>query len=79
MKNLSLMVRYVLITPSCPANKLAWCNAIILSAHASGIAYSAFSLSSIVISLNSKESSKINLSDKISTLCMAFLLLGNLF
>ena len=71
------MVIYVLITPWCPASKLALYNAIILSAHASGIANNAFSLSGTVISLNSKESSKINLSDKISTLHMAFL--GNIF
>ena len=52
---------------------------MILSAHTSGIANNAFSLSGTVINLNSKESSKINLSDSIYTLCMAFCLLATCF
>ena len=76
---MSLIVKYVFITPWCPANKLAWYSVMILSAHTSGIAKSAFSLLGTVINLNSKESSKINLFDRISTLHMTFLLLGNLF
>ena len=52
---------------------------MILSVHTSGTANSAVSLFGIVTNLNSNESSKINLSAKVSTLCIALLLLGNLF
>ena len=52
---------------------------MILSAHISGIANNAVSFSQIVISLNSRESSKIYLSTSTSTLCIALLELGNLF
>ena len=38
MKNLSPIVKYVFITPICPANRLELYNAIILSVHISGIA-----------------------------------------
>ena len=52
---------------------------MILSAHTSGTANSTVSLSGIVTNLNNKESSKMSLSAKVSTLHMALLLLGNLF
>ena len=42
---LSFMVRYVFTTPLCPANRLAWYNAIILSTQISGIENSAVSFS----------------------------------
>ena len=41
------MVRYVFITPWCLANKELWYSDMILSAHDSGIANKAFSLSGI--------------------------------
>ena len=56
------MVRYVFITPWCPANKLVWYNVMILSAHISGMANSAVSLSGVVTNLNNRESNRINLS-----------------
>ena len=72
------MVRYVFIEPWCSANKLVWYNIMILSAHVSGIAKSAYSLSGVVTNLNNKESSNIKLSTKVSTLHISLLLLGNL-
>ena len=56
MKNLSLIVRYVFITPWCPANKLVWYSAMILSAHISGMANSTLSLSGVVTNLKNNES-----------------------
>ena len=47
------MVRYVVITPWGPTNKELWYSDMILSVHDSGIANKAFSLSGIMISLNS--------------------------
>ena len=42
------MVKYVLIAPWCPANKLEWYKAmVLLSAHVSGIAYTAASFSGV--------------------------------
>ena len=52
---------------------------MILSAHISGIAKSAASLSKVVTNLNCKESNRMNFSASTSTLFMALLLLGNLF
>ena len=60
-----------LITSWCPANKLVWYSAIILSVHISGTANSAVSLSGVVTILKSNESSKMNLSARFSTLCIA--------
>ena len=73
------MVRYVFTEPWCPANRLAWYNIMILSAHTSGMANSAVSLSGVVTNLNSRTSNKIKLSAKVSTLHIAPILLGNLF
>ena len=73
------MFRYVFITPWCPANKLVWYNVMILSTHISGMANSAVSLSGVVTNLNNRESNRINLSAKVSILCIALLLVGNLF
>ena len=56
------MVRYVFTEPWCPANKLVWYNIMILSAHISGMANSAVSLSGVVTNLNSRECNKIKLS-----------------
>ena len=52
---------------------------MVLSAHISGMANSEVSLSCVVTNLNSRESNRINLSAKFSTLCIAPLLLSNLF
>ena len=52
---------------------------MILSVHTSGPANSVVSFSGIVTNLNSNESSRMNLSVKVSTLLIALLLLGNLF
>ena len=52
---------------------------MVLSAHISGMADSAVSLSGVVTNLNNRESNRINHSAKVSTLCIAFFLLGNLF
>ena len=79
MKNLSQIVKYVFITPWCPANKLEWYNIIMLSAHVSGIANSAVSFLGVVTSLNNNESSSIYFSANVSTLHIAVLVLGNLF
>ena len=78
MKNLSLMVKYVLTTPWCPANKFPWYNVIILSMHASGTARTAVSFSGLT--LNNKESNRIYFSRKhASTLLIATLEEGSLF
>ena len=73
------MVRYVFTEPWCPTNKLVWYNIMILSAHISGMANSAVSLFGVVTNLNSRESNRIYLYAKVSTLHIALLLLGNLF
>ena len=52
---------------------------MILAMHISGIAKSAVSLSAEITTMNSKESSRMNFSASAYTLCMALLLLGNLF
>ena len=49
MKNLSLIVKYVSMTPWCPANKLEWYKVIILSGHISGTARTAVSFSGVSI------------------------------
>ena len=76
-KNLSLTVKYVLITLWCPANKLEWYKAIILSTHVSGIAYTAVSLSGVVDILNNNESN-MYFSANVSTFLIPTLELGNL-
>ena len=77
IKNLSDIVKYVLITPWWSANKLEWYKAIIWSTHTSGMANTAFSFSTF--NSNSNESNNIYLSDNISMLCIAPFELGNLF
>ena len=57
MKNLSLIVKYVFITPWCPANKLECYRVITLSTHDSETARTAASCSGII--LNNSESSRI--------------------
>ena len=52
---------------------------MILSAHISGTANSAVSLSGVVTSLKNKESSKMNLAAKFSTFHITLFFLGNLF
>ena len=79
MKNFSLILRYVVITPWCPANKFVWYSTMVLSAHVSGMANSTVSLSGVVTNLKSNESSRINLSARFSTLHIALFLLGYLF
>ena len=77
MKNLSLIVKYVLLTPWCPANKLEWYKVIILLAHISGTARTAVSFSAVIF--NYSESNRMYLSSHISTLVIATLEVGNLF
>ena len=77
MKNLSLIVKYVLMTPWCPANKLEWYKGIILSAHISGTARTAVSFSGVI--LNNSESNRMYLFADISTFLIVALEMGNLF
>ena len=70
MKNLSLIVKYVLMMPWCPANKLGWYKVIILSVHISGTARTAVSFSGVI--LNKSESNRI-------TFLIAASEVGNLF
>ena len=51
-----LIVKYVLIMPCCPMNRLECYKVIILSVHVSGIANTAVSLSGVDIILNNNES-----------------------
>ena len=73
------MVRKVLITHWCPANRLEWYSVIILSAQNSGIANNAVSFSGVVTILNSKESSNRYFSANASTFQIGNLVLDNLF
>ena len=57
MKNLSLIVKYVLMTPWCPANKLKWYKVIILSVNISGTVRTAVSFSGVI--LNNSESNRM--------------------
>ena len=77
IKNLSDIVKYVLITSWWPASKLEWYKAIIWSTHTSGMANTAFSFSTF--NLNSNESNNMYFSDNDSILCIAPFELGNLF
>ena len=77
MKNLSLNVKYVLMTPWCPANELEWYVIIILSVHVSGTARTAVSFSGVI--LNNRESNRMYLSANVSTFLIAALEVGNLF
>ena len=77
MKNLSLIVKYLFITPWCPANRLEWYRVMILSVHVSGTARTAVSFS--VVILNNMESSGMYLSANVSTFLIAALEVGNLF
>ena len=77
MKNVSVIVKYVLITPWCPVNKLEWYKVIILSVHISGTARTAVSFSGVI--LNNSESNRMYLSAHISTFLIAVLEVGNLF
>ena len=78
MKNLSLIVKYVFMTPWCPANKLEWYKVIILSVHiSSGTARTVVSFSGVI--LNNSESNRMYLSANVSTFLIAALEVGNLF
>ena len=57
------------MTPWCPANKQEWYKVIILSAHTSGTANTAVSLSGVI--LNNSESNKMYHSANVSTLLIA--------
>ena len=76
---LDLVVKYVFITPWCPADKLEWYKIIILLTHISGIASNAVSFSGIITNLNSNESNSVYLCANISTFCIADLVLSSLF
>ena len=77
MRILSLIVKYVLMTPWCPANKLEWYKVMILSAHVSGTARTTISFSGV--NLNNNESNRMYPSVIVSTFLIAALELGNLF
>ena len=77
IKNLSLIVKYIFMTPWCPANKLEWYRVIILSVHTSEPASTAVSFSGVI--LNNNESNKIYHSANVSTLQITDLELGNYF
>ena len=77
MKKLSLIDKYVFITPWCHADRLEWYRVIILSAHVSGIARTAVSFSEVI--LNNRESSRMYISANISTFLIVSLKVGNLF
>ena len=77
MKNLSLIVKYVFMTPWCPANRLEWYRVMILSVHVSGTAKTAVSSSGVI--LNIRESNRMYLSANVSTFLIAALEVGNLF
>ena len=74
-----LIVRYVLITPWCPANRLELYSAIILFAHISGMANTAVSLSGVDTIFNNNESNQMYFSASTSTFLITVLELGNLF
>ena len=65
------MVKYIFITPCCPANKLELYSTIILSTHVSGIARMAVFFSGVI--LNNKESRRMYHSLKASTFLTAAL------
>ena len=77
MKNLSLMVKYVFITPWCRASKLLWYKVIILSVHVSGIARTVVSFSDDI--LNNNESNKTYFSASASNFLIADFKVGSLF
>ena len=77
MKNLSPTVKYVFMTPWCPANKQEWYKVIILLACVSGTARTAVSFSGLI--LNKSASSRMYLSANISTFLIAALEVGYLF
>ena len=79
MKKLSLMVKYIFITPWCPIDRVEWYNVIILSTNIFGIANNTVSFSGVVTNLNNNESSNIYFYANISTLQIAVFVLGNLF
>ena len=74
MKNLLLIVKYVFMTPWCPANGLEWYRVTILSVHISG---TADSFSDVI--LNNWKSSRMYLSANVSTFLIAVLEVGYLF
>ena len=59
-RNLSLTVKYVFMTPWCPANKLEWYKVIILLVHISGTSRTAVSFSGVII--NNSKSNRMYLS-----------------
>ena len=77
MKNLSLIVIYVFVTPWCPANRLELYRVMILSVHVSGTARTTVSFSGVI--LNKWESNRMYLAANVSTFLIAVLEVGNLF
>ena len=75
---MSFIVKYHLIMPWCPANKLKWYKAIILLTHITGIANTAISFPGIVDILNNKESNGMYFSANASTFCIPTLEPGSL-
>ena len=65
------------MTPWCPANKLEWYKAMILSVHILGTARIANSFSGLI--LNNSESNRMYLSANVSTFLIDALEVGNLF
>ena len=77
MKNLLLIVKYVLMTPWCPANKLELYKIMILSEHVFGTARTVISFSGVI--LNNSESNRMYLSANVSTVLIDALEVSNLF
>ena len=77
MKKLSLIVKYIFMTPWCPANRLEWYKVMILSVQVSGTARNAVSFSGVI--LNNRKSNRMYPSANISTFLIAVLEVGNLF
>ena len=77
MQNLSLKVKYVLMTTWCPVNKLEWYKVIILPVQLPGTARTAISFSGVI--LNNSESNRMYLSANVATFLTAALEVGHLF
>ena len=75
-KKLLLIVKYVFMTPWCPANELEWCRVMILSVHVSGTARTAVSFCGVII--NNSESNRMYHSANISTFLILIYFVTNI-
>ena len=77
MTDLLLMVKYVYMTPWCPANRLKLYRVMILSVQVSDTARTAVSFSGVI--LKNRESNRMDLSTNIFTFLIVILEVGNVF